>query len=477
MRSMQIRKLIRLVLIGLMGIAAAGWAHRVVASQPPNIILFLTDDMTWFDAGCYGNKDVKTPHLDRLASQGMRFTNCSTSTAMCAPTRQQLYTGLWPVRSGAYPNHSAVKAGTKSLGHHFANLGYRVAISGKKHYKPAASYPFTTLNSKQDKGEKGDVGPHAIKQFINQKINQPYFLICATRQPHAPWTRGDASAYDPSKLALPPYLADTPQTRRGLADYYAEITYADALLGEVMAAVDKAGQRDNTIVLFTSEQGSQLPFGKWTCYEAGLKTGLVVRWPGKVESGSTTDAIVQYVDIVPTLIEAAGSDPSKYDTGRAGAPDGGSGFDGKSFLNVLLGEAEQHRTYAYGIHTTRGIINGSDCYPIRSVRDKRYKLILNLSHESAFRNILMLKGRSEVWPSWVAAMGEGDQRAAQLVRRYQHRPAVELYDLEEDPFEMKNLGDDPGLADVRARLNKALKQWMAQQGDEGIATEMTARAK
>lgn len=458
-------------------------AFTSAAATRPNIILFITDDMTWFDAGCYGNPDVTTPHIDKLASQGMQFMQCATSTAMCAPTRQQLYTGLWPVRSGAYPNHSAVKDGTKSLGHHFADLGYRVAINGKKHYKPATSYPFETLpgGASHDSGkqQKKDLNLKAIGDFINRDKKQPYFLICATNQPHAPWNRGDASAYDPARLTLPPYLADTPETREGLTRYYAEITYADALLGEVMDAVDEAEQVNNTILLFTSEQGSQMPFGKWTCYEAGLRTGLIVRWPGKIKPGSKTDAMVQYVDVVPTLIEAVGGNPRKVDTGRSGAPDGGNGFDGISFFDVLVGKETTHRKHLFGIHTTRGIINGSDCYPIRSVRDERYKLIWNLRDKSAFQNILMNpNGRDRaVWQSWIKAGEFGDEHAAALVKRYKYRPAFELYDLQNDPNEMNNLAGKPELSGIQKSLNAALQAWMTQQDDEGVMTELRVKAR
>ncbi len=459
------------------------WALVVVAlalparaADRPNIVLFICDDMTWTDAGCYGSPDAKTPNLDKLASEGMRFTRCFTSTAMCAPTRQQLYTGLWPVRSGAFPNHSRVHAGTKSLGHHFKDLGYRVAISGKKHYGPGESFPFETIPGAvhHDTGQRDnkDLNLPGISRFITRDAGQPYFLICATNQPHSPWNRGDASAYDPARLKLPPTFADTPQTRRAFADYLAEVAYMDALLGEVMAALDEAGQADNTVLLFTSEQGIGMPFGKWTCYDAGLRTALVVRWPGVVEAGSTADAMVQYVDIVPTLLDAVGADPARVDTGRPGAPVVGNGFDGRSFLPVLQGESDSFREFTFGVHTTRGIIHGSACYPIRSVRGERYKLIRNLNTDEPFSNIAQ---RGPLWESWVAAAKAGDAHAANAVKRYRERPAVELYDLKNDPHEMNNLADDPRLHNVRARLQKELDAWMVQQGDAGVETELAVK--
>lgn len=456
----------------------AGLAH---AADRPNIVLVLSDDQTYHDAGAYGNSEVKTPNIDKLASQGMRFDRCFTATAMCAPTRQQLYTGVFPVRNGAYPNHSKVRAGTKSLGHHFKALGYRVALIGKKHYGPAASFPFEHLGGAARKdgaaGFAEELPLAKAKVFVDRDADQPYFLIVASNQPHKPWTRGDASVYNPAKLTVPTYLPDTLTTRAQLAAYYAEVSYFDRQLGRVMKIVDDSGRADNTIVIYTSEQGSNFTHCKWTCYETGLRTGFIVRWPAKVKAGSTTDAMVQYVDVVPTLLAAAGADPRKIDVGVAGDPDGGNGFDGRSFLPVLLGKADAHHEHVFGVHTTRGIIAGSDSYPIRSIRDARYKYIRNLSHESPFKNIVNNgRGSADFWNAWVEA-AKTDQHIARLVDRYRHRPAEELYDLDTDPFEQNNLADDP---QHRARIdamNTKLKAWMKQQGDKGVATEMAGKPR
>lgn len=467
------------VLFTLLLVAAA--PLYVEASRPPDVVLFLSDDQTWFDIGCYGSADAVTPNIDALAGQGMRFTHCFTSTPMCAPTRQQLYTGLWPVRNGAYPNHSRVYDGVLSLAQHFESLGYRVALAGKQHFNPRASFPFEILlgGVAHDGGNRKaqDFSLDGVARFINRDADQPYFLICASNQPHTPWNRGDASAFDANALTLPPYVVDNTTTRQALTKYLAEITYMDDLLGQVMARIDAAGRADNTITIFTSEQGSTMPFGKWTCYDAGLRTALVVRWPGRIEPGSTTDAMVQYVDVVPTLLAAAGADPMSLDVGIGGAPEAAgnpNGFDGRSFLPVLLGQADAHRQYTFGVHTTRGIIHGNESYPIRSVRDARYKLIRNLAHDQPFSN---LATRGEIWDSWLASARQGDEHAAAMVDRYVNRPAVELYDLEEDPFELNNLADNPYYSDVIRTLDAELSRWMAQQGDTGVGTEMLAKER
>jgi len=450
--------------LAVAGIAAgAKLAAAGATNAKPNVLLIIADDQTWRDSGCYGNGDVKTPNIDRLAAEGMRFARAFTATAMCAPTRQQLYTGLFPVRNGAYPNHSKVYPGTKSLVHHLKALGYRVGLCGKTHFGPRESFPFETVNRKN------------LAEFVGRDKAQPFCLVYCSNSPHLPWTAGDAGAYDPAKLTLPPYLVDTPETRAALCKYYAEITDFDREVGECMKLLTGAGAEEGTIFLYTSEQGAQMPHGKWTCYDVGLHVGLVVRWPGRVKPGSVAQAMVQYVDVAPTLVEAAGGEPTKIDTGRPDAH-GDRGFDGRSFLGVLLGRTDKHQEAVYGVHTTRGIIAGSECYPVRSVRTETHKYIWNPNHQTQFHNVLIASDTGGYWSSWVAK-AKTDPQAAKLVEMYHTRPAEELYDLRRDPYELNNLAADPKLAELKASLRKKLDAWMTQQGDLGNATEMKARER
>ncbi len=441
-----------------------------LAEDRPNILLILADDMTYRDCGAYGSTVVQTPHIDRLANEGMRFECMFTSTAMCSPTRQQLYTGIWPVRNGAYPNHSRVYDGTKSWVHQFRKLGYRCGLAGKNHCKPRDSFPW------EEVGSDKEWGLDEIREFIIRNADAPYFLVAAHRDPHTPWSHGDASAYPPDSFDVPPYLVDTPTTRDALSHYYAEITYLDSQIGDVLQMVDDSGQREHTIVIFTSEQGSSLPFGKWTCYENGLHTGFIVRWPARVRAGLINNVLCQYVDVLPTLLDAIGVDPTAFDTGRPGDAHGGHSFDGRSFLPVLLGESQHHRDYVFGIHTSRGIKNGTD-YPIRSVRGERYKYIRNLNHENAFtNNVTERRGERRedgLFDTWLTAGREATARS----NFYQHRPAEELYDLEVDPFELHNIAGSPQHTAIQQQLAQVLARWMKQQNDQGIETERQANER
>ncbi|WP_051238738.1 sulfatase family protein [Gaetbulibacter saemankumensis] len=438
----------------------------------PNILLFLGDDMTWRDCAPYGNKDVITPNIQKLADEGVCFDNMFTSTAMCAPSRQQLMTGLYPARSGAFPNHSVVYDGVKSFAHHFKDLGYRVALIGKQHYGPDDSFPIEYLGGRQhDNGKNGsDIHLEKIEPIVTG--DQPFFLIIAQNQPHIPWNRGDKSQYNAETLKLPEYVLDTPKTRDEFTKYYAEITYMDSLLGKTLSYIKEAGKEEKTISLFTSEQGYTFPFAKWTCYDMGLKTGFIAKWPGTIKAGTRNSATAQYVDIIPTLLEAVGADPKNIDTGIADA-NGYKGFDGFSFLSALLGETQTHRKYTFGIQTTRGIYEGSEAYPVRSVRSNKYLYIRNLNAEANFYNTVTV--RSKIYKAWLTNAESTDKE--QWVKRYQKRPFEELYDIENDPFALNDIADSVGVKKIKDVLSKELDNWMAQQGDKGIATEMEALSR
>ena len=424
------------------------------AARQPNILIVIADDLNKDSVGVYGNKDVKTPNIDRLASQGMRFNMAYTSTAMCAPTRQQMYTGLYPVRSGAYPNHSKVKPGTKSLVHYLKALGYRVGLSGKRHFGPPSSFPFEQVSQKVD--------AKAIREFVARDEKQPFCLLVTSNSPHVPWSAGDASQYDPGKLTIPPYWVDTPEMRESLTRYYAEITDLDREVGECMKILRETKQEDNTAMIFTTEQGAQYPGCKWTCYENGLNVGFIVRWPGQVKPGSVSDAMIHYVDVAPTLVEMAGGEAIK-------------GLDGRTFLGVLRGKTKRHNSVTYGVHTQMNAIGSPPTgYAVRSIRAGKWKYIMNLNHKVTFKNALTQNDKENYWASWVRT-AKTDPKAARLVKRYLNRPAEQLYDLSKDPHELNNLAGREKQAKVKARLKQQLQDWMTSQGDLGQATEMAAK--
>ena len=434
----------------LLPLALCGVASGVAAERP-NIVFILADDLTFRDLGCYGGQ-AYTPNIDLLAQGGLRFTRCFQAAPMCSPTRHNLYTGLHPVRSGAYPNHAFAKAGTKSIAHYLKRLGYRVALSGKKHIGPRKVFPFEYSGGKNPNLDR-------IAELFAEcaESDVPFCLFACSNEPHSPWNKGDLSRYPAKEILLPPYIAETPVIRQAFGRYLAEVTYFDDQVGQIVALLDQYKLRENTLVMVASEQGNGFPFAKWTCYGHGLQSALIANWPGKIKAGET-DAMVEYVDVTPTLVETAGGKPA-------------AGLDGKSFLSVLRGKVSIHKHFTYGMMTTRGILNGSDAYAVRTVRGARYRLIWNLNYETRFTNACTQSGH---FRSMVAAAKAGDAKAADLAHRYQNRPQYELYDCVADPWEMRNVASDPRFAHVVREHKEKLETWMASQGDRGVEMELDA---
>lgn len=427
-------------------------AREKQARGKPNLVFIIADDCTFRDVSCYGGQAL-TPNLDRLALEGMKFERCFQAAPMCSPTRHNIYTGIYPVKSGAYPNHTHANPGVKSIVHYLRPLGYRLMLSGKRHIGPRSVFPFEYTDGRIPDMEK-------IEGLFSEGIREkkPFCLFVCSNQPHTPWDKGDSSVYPPEKIKLPPYIVDTPKVREDFSHYLAEITYFDGQVGKVLQLLDQYKLAGNTLVMLVTEQGNAFPFAKWTCYGNGLQSAMIVRWPGHVKPGSVTNAMVEYVDVTPTLIDAAGGDPIP-------------GLDGTSFVPVLEGKTDHHKDYVYGIMTTRGIHNGSDAYAIRTVRGEKYRLIRNLNYKTKFTNACTA---SDYFASMVKKAEAGDAVAKKLTHAYQHRPAVELYDVVADPLEMNNLASDPAYQDTISRLSGKLDEWMADQGDEGVATELRA---
>ena len=450
-------------------IAIAVGTLGALAESRPNIVFILADDMNRDSWGIYGSVDCKTPNIDKLASEGMRFDRAYCSVAMCAPYRQELYSGRSPWRTGTLPNHSTSKADTKSIPHYLKPLGYRVALVGKGHVAPQQCYPFEFFPGDKDKSK--DPNPNCLQlagEFMDScaEQNKPFCLFIASNDSHAPFTTGDRSAYDPASLTIPPYWLDTPLLRQELVKYYAEVSNFDTLVGQMRGELESRGLWDNTIFMVCSEQGTQLPFAKWTCYDNGLHSGLVARWAGVTAPGSVAGELIAIADITPTLVEAAGGSLEPDDC------------DGKSFLKMLKGEKQTLHPYVYGAFSNCNIIESQErIFPIRVIRNKSFSLIYNPNYESQTSNVTLdnalamldnsSKGGRDVASSWVER-----SRPDPLVHKLHHRPEYELYLLEKDPYELKNEINNPEYHAVAAELKKQLHSRLAELDDsDPIETE------
>lgn len=430
----------------LMSITAAGAAAESGASQA-NMLIYLADDHSIRDSSLYGATDIDTPHMERLAAEGMTFHSAFVASPACAPSRAALLTGLMPARNGAEANHTYPRPGIKKLPAYLHEAGYEVAAFGKvAHGRSAADYGFDHIEPASDVA----MLRKNVRNFLaSRRSDRPLCLFVGTSNPHVLWP--EETTIDPHEIHLPPTFVDTPLTRRQRARYYQEVKDLDELLGDLRELAARHLGED-CLFAYSSDHGAQWPFGKWTLYDDGIHVPLIVVQRGRIEAGSSTDALVSWVDLLPTLVDLAGGTPP-------------SDLDGFSFADVLKGTMNTHRAEIFATHTGDG---NKNIYPSRCIRTGRWKYIRNLHPEYAFTthiDFLIRPGAGIYWTTWLER-AESDPRARAVVDRYHRRPAEELYCLPADPHEMHNVADEPANAAVLDDLRLRLDAWMKRQGDQ-----------
>ncbi len=425
-------------------VATALHASAEISSKLPNLVVYISDDLGRLETSVYGNDEITTPTMDELAGSGMTFNNAYVASPSCCPNRFSLQTGLMPARHGAHANHSQPKPGTKFLLPQLQSLGYTVLSFGKVAHG-RGKMPGTDFHSPIPK----DLHQHITDYFAKEKPTGPICLLVGDRRPHVSWT--PEMDYDPNSLTLPKHFIDTPETRQHWSRYFTDITGMDKEMGQVREFV-QAQLGPNTLFLFTSDHGGQWPLGKWNLYDYGTRVPLIVAWPGKIAAGIRTDAMVSWVDIVPTLIDIVGGEVP-------------GDLDGKSFAPVLLGKTDTHRDEIFTTHTGDGNMN---VFPIRSIRRGNLKYIVNLRPDAYHTNHSdrdRKDGAGAYWDSWDDA-AKTDTEAAAKLHAYYTRPSEELFDVESDPHESHNLASNPVYASELANLRSQLSQWTTVQGDD-----------
>ncbi|WP_224070087.1 sulfatase family protein [Arachidicoccus terrestris] len=448
---------VRAFLLILMALILSGVSRKAVCQKKPNILIFIADDLNQQDIGAYGNTDVSTPNMDQLSREGMQFSRAYAASSMCTPSRSALFTGMYPYHNGAQMNHFTVKPGVDNLPGFLKALGYRVVISGKTDVFPLDNFPFEVIGKEfgkyepvENRVDRKNESVHMIEDHFKQHPDQPLCLIVAPWLPHVPWF--PHKDFDPASIKVPDYLADTKETRGALASYYQSISAADEMLGRVLKALDKAGQTNNTVTLFTADQGAQFPSAKWSVYDKGLHVPLIVRWPGHIEKGSQTDALVSLVDITPTLIDLAGG--REVDT-----------LDGRSFKGVLVdtkkeihqhifAESSMEPHYWYNYTPGRTVITADGWQYIRNYHPG----------ERFITHIDKVERNEFYFDSWVKA-AQTDKKARFLLNRYRYHPPEELFNLNEDTEEFKNLAQDPVYKPQLVKGRAMLKKELSRQGE------------
>ena len=468
-----------------------------------NIVLFVTDDQSP-DFGAYGNPALSTPNLDALAADGARFDNAFCTTASCSASRSVILSGLHNHANGHYGHqHKYNKFNSYgnliSLPMYLSHGGYRTGRCGKYHVSPERVYKFGQVLPGSSRSPV--VMAKNCKGFLKEDSEKPFFLYICTSDPHRgggaaaelphkpdrfgnpkPGSKGYPGikevVYDPAKVKVPGFLPDTPTCRAEIAQYYQSVSRVDQGIGSLVQILKDAGKWEDTLFIFISDHGIAMPGAKTTLYEGGMRSPCLVRNPYLQDRGITSDAMVSWVDLTPTILEFAGlldrkgklSSSVSESLGKAGIKGEQNGrhlalgkFHGRSFLSVLDQEKSKGWDEVFGSHTFLEI---TMYYPMRVVRERRYKLIWNIAHG------LPYPFASDLWaaPTWQAQwkLGMSARYGAKTVRSYVHRPAFELYDIDQDPHEGKNLADSPEHADLLARLKVKMKTFQGKTNDPWI---------
>lgn len=436
--------------------AAACCAAAGATAGPKGVLLLIGDDHG-LELGCYGHPVVRTPHLDRLAGEGVRFAEAFCTTASCSPSRSVIFTGLHNHANGQYglahpPHNFHMKPGVETLVEILKRHGYRTGMIGKMHVEPAERFPFDF----QPKVNARDVRRMAdlAAEFLAESKDAPFLLVMGYVDPHRDFGnrgeyRGVAEVkYSPDDVVVPPFLPDLPEVRADLAEYCQSVSRMDQGVGMALEALAAAGREGDTLVIYLSDNGIPFPGAKTTVYEPGIHLPLIVRAPGVSKPGMTSCAMASWVDVAPTILDWAAVGQRRR-----------ANMHGRSWLPILSVENPPGWDVVFCSHTFHEATMG---YPMRVVRTRTHKLIWNLRPEVPFPFASDLY-RSPTWQAVLA--GNVEQYGARPTRLYVHRPQWELYDLENDPLESRNLADDPSSAELRSQLAGRLREFLDQTKD------------
>jgi arylsulfatase A-like enzyme len=428
-------------------VAASALAAPALAQKqaPPNIIVLVADDLSAPYLGCYGDPSVRTPNLDRLAAEGMRFNRAYVTSPQCSPSRSSVFTGRSPHATGCSRLHAPLRADQQTFLELLRSNGY-FAGAYRKHHMGADF--ARRLDFYGDAREP-------FSSFFEKASGKPFFLWAGFTQPHRPYREGMKNPrQDQATVRVPAFLPDTSGIRKDLALHYDAINELDSLCGEVLDLLENTGQADNTVVVFLGDNGMPYPRAKATLYQAGVRVPLIVRWPGKVKKGAVSDDLVSTIDLAATFADIAGT----------GSLDRS---EGQSLQPLLTGrDGRYHRDYVF---TER---NWHDTWdPMRGVVSRRYSLICNYRPEVSYRGTLdhisasWVAGGGPAWDEIAAAQKAGKLPAPLRSLFTKPRPLLEIYDLEEDPNEFENLAQRKEMRGTIEDLQQALAKWMEETND------------
>ena len=444
-----------------------------LAAEKPNILFLLSDDHSYPFLSCYGDSNVNTPTLDRLAAEGMKFHRFFTSAPQCVPSRAAFMTGRSPVAARMTRFSAPLPRDEIAFPELLRDqAGYYTGVCGRSFHLDGSNkagqamvkvFDQNQLKTFKDRVDFLRTGPdkgvsNQVSEFLDAKpSDKPFFMWANFSDPHHVWDAPEKFRPDPSLLKLPQHWPDLPGMRTQLADYCAEINRLDGAVGEVIALLEKRGLLEKTLIVFAGDNGAALPHGKGSLYDPGSNVPFLVRWPGVVKPGIESRALVSGEDLAPTLLAAAGI--AIYPK-----------MSGVSFLPLLKGEAYQPRKFLFierGPHGSAPVTAkmSSSGYDLsRAVRSDRYKFIYNCTPWIPYSPVDSAGGAA--WKEIQVGYASGQLSAGVKTTYFSSpRPVYELYDLENDPSELDNLSGQTRVASDEQRLREALAEKMILDWD------------
>ena len=424
-------------------LAALLWgipAPREEVQGPPNIVVFVGDDLGWRDTRPYGNRAVRTPSIERLARSGLLVRYAYVTSPQCSPSRISMLSGRYPHTTRTEDLHTPLPAGERLLPAFLQDAGYFTGLMAKTHLGPNAERQFQWYSP---------ATAPALPEFLDSAGTRPFFLWVGFHEPHRPYDSVPAPGHDPARTALTPYLADTRDTRTDLARYYDAVARMDSAIGRMVAELERRRLLERTLVVFLSDNGAPFPREKGTLYDAGTRTPLIFSWPGTIPAGSRYDrGPVSTIDLMPTLLDVAGLPAPRSVQGRS--------------LRALLDDPAAFRGRDY-VFSER---NWHDCDEHqRAVRDGRYKLIRTDAYTELPLCTAADIGGSASFRALLALSRQARLTAAQRRLFEAPRARLELYDLTTDPWELTNLAGSAAHAARVRELAAVLQTWMEQTDD------------
>jgi Arylsulfatase A and related enzymes len=423
-------------------------------AQKPNILWIIAEDISAYIAP-YGDSTASTPNINRLAREGIRYTNAFSVAGVCAPSRSAIITGMYPTSIGTH-NMRTLKV--------YPNLGipdYSVVLPPEVKLFPEflrRNGYYCTNNAKQDYQVKT---PHTVwdessgrAHWRNRQPGQPFFAVFTLEVTHESriWTKkNDPLLVHPDSVPLPPYYPESPVIRKDVARMYSNIMEMDQQVGRLLQQLEEDGLLDSTIIFWFSDNGGPLPRGKREIYDAGIKLPLIIRLPGKERAGTTEDRLVSYVDLAPTILSLTGIPVPSY-------------MQGQAFLGS---QAKPPRKYIYAARDRMD----SEYDRVRAVRDHQFKYIRNFHPEKPFMQNISYRQQMDMMNELLRLEQEGKLNAVQQLWFRKTKPQEELYDTHKDPYELHNLAGDARYAAKLAELRAALEQWMQWTDDKGSIPE------